>query len=314
MDENKKSYTKPYQTHQLNWESILQKQFSIPMIQREYSWEKKEISQLANDLINICEEHEFIERMGSLIIYTNNSRNEIYDGQQRILTTVVLLAVLSRFSNKLKRKFEYGLTLDEIDELTDEQKEVKEKYNATIVPKIHCVNPDDREALVNIYNNKNITPLSCFIANKEQIMYDEHETYTCICGTDCARRSDFERHCARKHKYVKPASESKLYAAYDMLYFFIEKQNYTEEKLANFWRYIVNNIDIHYVEVYNQKYASRIFILENNRGRLMPCLDLLKNAIIQKIPDKLKKSIYDKWEELKKAKNEIYNNYLVRLC
>lgn len=302
---------KPYTTNQENWASILNREFTVPMIQREYSWEKKEISQYANDIINIFEDGRFVERMGSLIVYKSDTSftNEIYDGQQRILTTIVLLSVISSFSNKLKRKFESLLAMDDIDELTDEQKSIKEKYNAKFIPKINCVNPDDREALINIYNNISIAPLSCFIKNKEHIIYDEHETYTCICGTDCARKSDFERHCMRKHQYEKSTVDSKLNAAYEILHFYIEKQKYNEEKLVELWKFILLDIDIQYYECCDQEYASKIFEWENNRGRLVVCLDIMKNSIIQKIPDELRKEVYDRWEELKKAKNDIYKNF-----
>ena len=93
--------------------------------------------------------------MGSIINLNYDNGNDIYDGQQRILTTILILNVIGCLSPKLKGKINQLLTVDtEIDNLTKEQEQIKERCNVNIIPKIYCINPFDMEGLVNIFNNK----------------------------------------------------------------------------------------------------------------------------------------------------------------
>ena len=105
---------------------------------------------------NICiiyEENKYVEKMGSIINLNYNGGNDIYDGQQRILTTILILNVIGCLSPKLKDKINQLLTVDtEIDKLTHEQEQIKEKCNVNIIPKIYCINPFDMNGLVKIFN------------------------------------------------------------------------------------------------------------------------------------------------------------------
>ena len=137
------SRIKPYTTNQVSWSTILQKNLRIPMNQREYSWEEEEIAKFLDDIFKIFEEEKYVEKMGSIINLNYNGGNDIYDGQQRILTIILILNVISRLSPKLMVKIDQLLTIDtEIDQLTIEQEQMKEKYNVNIIPKIYCINPN----------------------------------------------------------------------------------------------------------------------------------------------------------------------------
>ena len=131
------SRIKPYTTNQESWGSILQKQLRIPMNQREYSWELSEINKFLDDIFKIFEENKYVEKMGSIINLNYNNGNDIYDGQQRILTTILILNVIGCLSEKLKNKINELLTIDtELDDLTLEQQKFKEEWNVNIIPKI----------------------------------------------------------------------------------------------------------------------------------------------------------------------------------
>ena len=120
------SRNKPYTTNQESWNTILQKKLRIPMNQREYSWEEKEITKFLDDIFKIFKEGKYVEKMGSIINLNYNGGNDIYDGQQRILTTILILNVIGCLSPKLKDKINQLLTVDtEIDNLTKEQEQIK---------------------------------------------------------------------------------------------------------------------------------------------------------------------------------------------
>jgi len=85
---------KPYSSNQETWNTILQKTLTIPMNQREYSWETKQITIFIDDIFKIFEENKYEYKMGSIINLNYNNKNDIYDGQQRILTIIIILNVL----------------------------------------------------------------------------------------------------------------------------------------------------------------------------------------------------------------------------
>lgn len=303
---------KPYTTNQESWMTILQKKLRIPMNQREYSWEEEEISKFLYDIFKIYEENKYVEKMGSIINLNYNGGNDIYDGQQRILTTILILNVIGCLSPKLKDKINQLLTVDtEIDTLTCEQEQIKEKCNVNIIPKIYCINPFDMEGLVNIFNNK-IKSWTDYLSNKDTFdLFDEDEEYVCnVCNTKISRKSDFIRHIKNTHDYLVHDKSTKLYNAFIDIYNYFVLKKYNEQELIKLYKFILNDIDVQYYDCNDPEYVSRIFDWENNRGKAVETLDIIKNPILVKIPDDKKVEIYEKWEKLKHKENPIYkNNY-----
>ena len=66
---------------------------------------------------------------------------------------ILILHVLGLVEKKLTNKIQNMLTVDiELDELTEQQQKIKDEYDVKIIPKIFCVNPNDMNALVDIFN------------------------------------------------------------------------------------------------------------------------------------------------------------------
>lgn len=307
------SRIKPYTTNQASWDTILQKKLRIPMNQREYSWENKEIFKFLDDIFKIYEEDKYVEKMGSIINLKYNNNNDIYDGQQRILTTILILNVIGSLSPKLKNKINQLLTVDtEIDKLSQEQEQIKQKYNFNIIPKIYCINPYDMEGLVKIFNN-NVKSWIEYLQNLDNFtnLFEEEEEYICkSCGVSTTRKSDFIRHLKNLHKYIVHDNNTKLFNAYIEIYNYLILKKYDEQQLINLYNFILYDIDIQYYECTDPEYVSRIFDWENNRGKDVENLDIIKNPILVKIPDDKKVEIYEKWELLKHKENDIYKkNY-----
>ena len=300
---------KPYTTNQESWNTILQKNLRIPMNQREYSWELTEITKFLDDIFKIYEEDKYVLKMGSIINLNYNNGNDIYDGQQRILTTILILNVISCLSEKLKNKINQLLIIDtELDELTKEQEEIKENCNVNRIPKIYCINPFDMKGLVNIFNDKIKSWVDyLYNVNDFKELFDEDGEYECIhCKTKISRKSDFIRHLKNSHNYLPPDSSTKLHSAFIEIYNYFVLKKYEEKDLINLYRFILNDIDVQYYDCNDPKYVSRIFDWENNRGKAVETLDIIKNPILVKIPDKKKVEIYDRWESLKRRENNIY--------
>lgn len=305
---------KPYTTNQVTWDTILQKNLRIPMNQREYSWESQEIQKFLDDIFKIYEEEQYVEKMGSIINLNYNNENDIYDGQQRILTTILILNVIGCLSQKLKNKINQLLTVDtDLDKLTPEQEKIKNERKVSIIPKIYCINPFDMEGLVNIFNGK-VKSWICFLKNLDEVDseddLDNLNKYISADGTKISRKKDFIRHITNKYSYEEPDSRTKLYSAFIKIYNYIALKKYDEKRLIDLYKFILYDIDIQYYNCHNPEYVSRIFDWENNRGKAVESLDIIKNPILVKMPDDKKLEMYEKWEKLKHKDNKIYKkNY-----
>jgi hypothetical protein len=303
------SRLKPYTTNQVSWNTILQKKLRIPMNQREYSWELPQITKFLDDIFKIFEEGKYVEKMGSIINLNYYNENDIYDGQQRILTTILILNVMSGLSKKLKDRINQLLTIDtELDYLTKEQEQLKVHHGVNRIPKIYCINPYDMDGLVYIFNDK-IKSWIDWIDNKDDFKesFDDAEEYICsCCKNKISHKSDFTKHLKNKHDYLPPDKHSKLPSAFIEIYNYIVLKKYNDEELINLYKFILNDIDIQYYDCNDPEYVSRIFDWENNRGTAVETLDIIKNPILVKIPHSEKMEIYQKWGELKHRTNNIY--------
>jgi len=308
---------KPYTTNQESWSKILQKNICIPMSQRTYSWKTEEVTKFIDDIITIFEEGKYVEKMGSIINFkhSDDELNDIYDGQQRLLTTVLILIVISWSYPKLKEKIDALLTIDtELDGLTPQQTEIKEYYNVEKLPKIYCVDPNDMKALIHIFNNDNIT-LSNFIGNIESFgEYEDCEEYICSeCGNKSTSKKTFTNHVIKLHDYSQPDGSSELYNALNNIDMYLSIKKYNKQTLINLYNFMLNDIDIQYFECKDSEYVTRIFDWENNRGMKVEFLDIIKNNLLIKIPPDKRQIVYNRWEELKRKVNKIYTNFGVKL-
>lgn len=92
---------------------------SIPYYQRPYSWNKKNVNQLIDDLILFMEQGKKEYRLGNLILHNDKSKLDIVDGQQRITTLSIILYLLDFETEKisfLKSNFDSNLSKNKIIE------------------------------------------------------------------------------------------------------------------------------------------------------------------------------------------------------
>jgi hypothetical protein len=163
------------------------------------------------------------------------------------------------------------------------------------------------EGLVNIFNNK-IKSWVEYLSNIDNFdLFDEDEEYCCnICKTITSKKSDFKKHIISKHDYTKPMTNTKIHTAFIEIYNYFVLKKYDEQSLINLYKFILYDIDVQYYDCNDPEYVSRIFDWENNRGKSVEELDIIKNPILVKIPDDKKVEVYERWEFLKHKENHIY--------
>ena len=73
------------------------KEYVIPLYQRAYAWEDKQLTQLVEDIEDVAEKNNYY--IGSLIVSEQNGRYEVVDGQQRLTSLYLLLNCLGIKTN-----------------------------------------------------------------------------------------------------------------------------------------------------------------------------------------------------------------------
>ena len=76
----------------------------IPEYQRPYKWTEKNVNSLIDDIISNKDKSEY--RLGTLVFYKNKETLDIVDGQQRIVTLMLILRALSENYKKVNELYD----------------------------------------------------------------------------------------------------------------------------------------------------------------------------------------------------------------
>lgn len=347
------------------------------MNQRNYDWDTEpQIIKFLNDLFCIFYDTNFYEKMGSIIYYTGNKEGkEVWDGQQRIITIILVIKAISTIasnnfiSNEREKKESINfsnsvntLLREDTDSLVNIPDRIKgfwenPKFKDFInIPKIHCINPYDNDAICEIFNgykplityekvniinhdeNNEVNDENKIIAVSKSESESESEsesdenygidnentecfnkTYECklcdkrinIKGTT-NRERDFVRHLKTCHDYDDTkinSKDTKIYKAFEFICRNIKHRFTNLKNLKEFYQFILNYIDLNVYECNDLDYVSKIFEWENNRGKPVSTLDVIKNILLSNIPDEKKIDVYDKWNDLKLKSHSKINDY-----
>lgn len=72
----------------------IDKRFQIPLYQRAFAWEDKQLIQLLEDINDSCVEPNSKYYIGTLVVADKGSYYEVVDGQQRLTSLFLLLHCL----------------------------------------------------------------------------------------------------------------------------------------------------------------------------------------------------------------------------
>jgi uncharacterized protein with ParB-like and HNH nuclease domain len=119
----------------------------IPFSQRPYVWGKSELYRFWEDLINIYEDNKEQHILNFFTLYNNEqtNKNYIYDGQQRTITSVVLLCVILNKYKDIYDKTKAEEFLEAYNQIKSEHVIRKLAYGIDIGKKSVTVRFDDED-------------------------------------------------------------------------------------------------------------------------------------------------------------------------
>lgn len=91
--------------------------FTVPMYQRNYDWESDQIVDFWDDLVDLVEGNRNSHFFGQIVTFKNeDGRQEIIDGQQRLTTSLIFMAVIKDIATKMYQdNFAKDTSLSDLD-------------------------------------------------------------------------------------------------------------------------------------------------------------------------------------------------------
>lgn len=254
-------------------------EYTIPMYQRPYSWQKEHVEQLWYDLIESynnsmqSDDEDYIEDyfLGSVVLIKNpKAKNkpiyDVVDGQQRLTTLTILFCVL--------RDMDIGLPEHIIQRLKD------------------CVTD----------TSKGI--------EKNRLILSQRENHQGYFSEKIQKKINFDNIFDKKeNQFIENALVLKNLVETSIK----EGNDYYIEDLGNFIEYILENVYIIKIVCENLSFAIRLFSVINDRGLNLSATDIIKSYLLEKISDNegamtaLSRE-WDRIEDLCKKSNESISN------
>ena len=234
--------------------------YYIPNYQREYSWEKEELEDFWQDLmdtIKINEDHEHF--FGQIVIHNSSEDNKLYiiDGQQRTITSTIFLAALRKHFMEIH---------------SQDNSIKKADYNQADITSINIGREDT---------------LHLFLGELDRDYFKDNIQLGIPSGTKEKKKSHdrirkaYEFFYTQLEDYVSDCSD------------IVERFNALDEVYKTF----ITGFKVFYMEATKLEEAFVIFETLNARGKELETADLLKNYIFGKSPDYIDDS-QKKWESM----------------
>lgn len=149
-------------------------QFVIPFSQRKYEWGKPETKRLFDDLVSLYEDQDGVHPL-NFFTFSDDSELKIFDGQQRTITCMLLLAVIAQKLNTLgftnpagqiresyfvKKDYLHKTQQDTTFKLLFDQKEVGEFFYKITSLDYHYVKDLKRESASDRKDSKKVEALN----------------------------------------------------------------------------------------------------------------------------------------------------------
>lgn len=249
--------------------------FNIPSYQRPYVWGKDNITDLLDDIVYAFKYNTQDKYfLGSLVLQEKNKYEyDILDGQQRLTTLCIFMAVLRDLAkdDSLKEALQSLLFVK-----GNKFKGIKDKARLTF---------EIRSEVEEFFQE-------CIIKENGTNNIDEFMKVNNILLNDISIKN--------------------MYKAISTIREFIENNEYDIEfEQEDFFNFIYENLIFAYVCSDTREQAFRLFTILNNRGIPLTTADILKSLNLDKISDEAQRNEYaKKWEELEQKYGERFDRFL----
>lgn len=308
-------------------EVICGKSIFIPCNQRCYQWENEQIEEFIEDAYAKFNNKEFY--WIGLFIYTFNCIDDknkqwvLWDGQQRTITTILILIALRKILEETDIDNLNNNTISLINSLifkipyylNDNDKTTIQNEKLKGIANIECSNINDNESLINMMNDK-----KDLIYDHYHIEDDDKPKYCCNhCELKSLYKFDVERHiliCKKipqdqknricnTHEHIEDTIKlnknvSKIYNG-----FYICKQtlkkiiNENNINIFDFITFLMDNVYFDQYKFYEESDAVKIFDALNNKGKKLEDNDIIRNIILGNFNDNAKNKCYESFEKIK---------------
>jgi hypothetical protein len=244
-------------------EVLAQNRLTVPLNQREYSWEEEHVTDLLTDFGSAIAQGRNNYFLGTIVLTSGESAiPEVSDGQQRLATTTILLAAIRDY-------FYYnGDKANKTRSTSIEQEYLKKTDIATtdIIPQLR-LNVDDNEFFTKFILSSPDSP-------------DRKTNPT-----------------KQSHERIKMAAEISAKYIKDIIEPFITKESLKTDRLLELIKFIHRGAQVILLRVPTHLNAFLMFETLNDRGLKISQADLLKNHLLSFADDRMKEAQH-KWSQM----------------
>jgi hypothetical protein len=244
--------------------SILQKKqlhLAVPLNQRSYAWKEEHVKELYTDWASAIAEGRDEYFLGSLVVVKVGDATEVFDGQQRLATSMILIAAIRDYFFRNSDEKTAGLI--EAESLYSEDRETHEMQ-----PHFKLNAEDDEFFAKRVLNRPDDADRKA--ATKDIPQRDSHKRISAAAATAAD-------HVRSLVEALPDASKGK--------------------QLHRWLNYIDKSVKVILVQVADERTAFTIFETMNDRGLKLSAADLLKNYLFARAEDRKNEAV-QKWHSM----------------
>lgn len=233
------------------------KNLCVPVSQRSYRWKDEHIEDLYQDIQAALDDKEYF--LGAVVSIVDAGKTFIYDGQQRLATTMILIGAIR----------DYLIKNEDADGETAESEFLISNKRQASSPDPHLrLNSEDSDFF------------------RDRVLLRE---------SDPAREAAEPQKTRESHKRIEAAAKI---AKKQVAAIVASRTPMDASKQLNKWLdFIKDKLTVIWVQVADQKTAFRIFETMNDRGLKLSAADLLKNYLHATADDR-RDEIIQKWSSM----------------
>lgn len=245
--------------------------FHIPAYQREYSWQNIQLEDLWDDLEEVLSDDSEEHFFGQIVTNTSENGYEVIDGQQRLITSTLLLAAIRDVAKKFTsdQKFSSQLSEDERYSARRKVDDIQENYLLASNLKAPILTLPDENDVASFFTDLLI---------KGRIVESDNQTEKNLRNAYLFLKKHVSQYIAKK--------ESENLGVPQQL-----------KRLENLIQVFTKRFKVILINTASTKDGFVIFETLNARGKSLEEADLLKNLLLGFLSDD-EESANSKWERI----------------